>query len=439
MKTAETIPTSKFKRAGKIIRTGIKVGTNYASYYGEKLVGGDASRDKLDEKNATEIMDSLQELKGSGLKVAQMLSMEENLLPTAYAQQFSLAQFSVPPLSSPLVKKTFRKYFGKSPEEVFDKFDYDSKFAASIGQVHEAWLNGQKLAVKIQYPGVAESIRSDLALLKPLASRIMRIKLKDADRYFREVEDKLIEETDYNLELENSVQLTRDCDWMQDVIFPSYLPDYSNERIITMEWIEGQHLTPWLATNPSQEERNRIGKLLFDFFMYQIHELNMVHADPHPGNLLITKEGKLAVIDFGCVKEIPTSFYDPYFELLQKEALDDKIKFESLLETLEVLLANDAPDEREYFSDLFHQVLSLALRPYHQGRFDFSNDAYFKSMTEMGEQLTSQSLKSKYNPNRGSTHFIYLNRTNYGLYSLLHMLRAEIDTSIPSKQLATVG
>ena len=114
-----------------------------------------------------------------------MLSMEENILPSAYVEQFSLAQFSVPPLSAPLVKKTFKKYFGKAPEDVFDSFDYKSKFAASIGQVHEAYLNGKRLAVKIQYPGVADSIHSDLAMLKPMASKIMRVKMKDAEKYFQ--------------------------------------------------------------------------------------------------------------------------------------------------------------------------------------------------------------------------------------------------------------
>ena len=144
MKTVDKIPTSKLGRAGKLLKTGLKVGKNYAGYYGSKILG-DADKESLDQKNAADIMDSLQQLKGGGLKVAQMLSMEKSLLPKAYLDQFSLAQFSVPPLSAPLVKKTFRKYLGKNPEDLFDSFNYQASFAASIGQVHEALLDGLSL------------------------------------------------------------------------------------------------------------------------------------------------------------------------------------------------------------------------------------------------------------------------------------------------------
>ena len=130
-----------------------------------------------------------------------MLSMEKSILPQAYVEKFSLAQFSVPPLSPPLVIKTFKKYFGKHPNNLFDTFNATSVNAASIGQVHMATKNGKKLAVKIQYPGVAESIASDLAMVKPIAISMFNIKGKDSDKYFKEVENKLVEETNYVLEI----------------------------------------------------------------------------------------------------------------------------------------------------------------------------------------------------------------------------------------------
>ncbi|NNJ88958.1 MAG: AarF/ABC1/UbiB kinase family protein, partial [Eudoraea sp.] len=155
MKTLDKIPTGKIERAGKLVKTGVKVGGNYVKYYSKKLVNSDLTRDELNENNASDIYDGLKSLKGSALKVAQMLSMEKNLLPRAYVERFSLAQFSVPPLSAPLVRKTFKRYLGSFPEEVFDTFEKDSINAASIGQVHKAEKNGKDLAVKIQYPGVA--------------------------------------------------------------------------------------------------------------------------------------------------------------------------------------------------------------------------------------------------------------------------------------------
>lgn len=123
MKTLDSIPTNKIERASKLVSTGIKVGGNYIRYYGGKIISGDDNKTKLNENNAKDIYDGLKQLKGSALKVAQMLSMEKNLLPKAYVEQFGLAQFSVPPLSAALVKKTIRKYLGADPESVFDTFE----------------------------------------------------------------------------------------------------------------------------------------------------------------------------------------------------------------------------------------------------------------------------------------------------------------------------
>ena len=151
MKTLNKIPTGKIERASNLLKAGAKVGVNYIKYYGNKITKDEEEAKKiLNEDNATDIYDSLKELKGSALKVAQMLSMEKNIMPQAYVEKFSLAQFSVPPLSEALVLKTFKKSFGKFPSETFDKFDTKAYNAASIGQVHKASINGENFAVKIQ-------------------------------------------------------------------------------------------------------------------------------------------------------------------------------------------------------------------------------------------------------------------------------------------------
>ena len=220
MKTIDYIPTSKIERASKLVQTGAKIGVNYLKYYGEKMVNSDLTRDKLNEDNAEDIYDGLKSLKGSALKVAQMLSMDKNFLPQAYVEKFSLSQFSVPPLSAPLVLKTFKNNFGKTPTEIFDDFNANSVNAASIGQVHVAHKDGKKLAVKIQYPGVANSISSDLAMVKPIAIRMFNLQGKDSDKYFKEVEDKLIEETNYLLELEQSTEVVNACSKIDNLVFP---------------------------------------------------------------------------------------------------------------------------------------------------------------------------------------------------------------------------
>ncbi|MGB8704257.1 MAG: AarF/UbiB family protein, partial [Gillisia sp.] len=211
MKTIDKIPTGKLGRTGKMVQTGVKIGGNYLKYYGKKAFDSEFSREELDENNASDIYDGLKSLKGSALKVAQMLSMEKSLLPSAYVEKFSLAQFSVPPLSAPLVRKTFKKYNGKYPEELYDTFATHSVNAASIGQVHQAVKYGKKLAVKIQYPGVADSISSDLAMVKPIATRMFNLQGKDSEKYFQEVESKLLEETDYVLEVKQSKFISEAC------------------------------------------------------------------------------------------------------------------------------------------------------------------------------------------------------------------------------------
>ena len=204
LKSLDYIPTNKIARASNLVTTGIKLGGNYIKYYSKKALKVKGSRQRLDEENAKDIYNSLKTLKGSALKVAQMLSMEKNLLPREYVDQFSLSQFSVPPLSWSLVKKLIRKYLGSNPDSVFDSFSVQSKNATSIGQVHQATKNGKRLAVKVQYPGVADSISSDLSIVKPIALRMFNLKGQDTDKYFKEVENKLLEETNYKLELEQS-------------------------------------------------------------------------------------------------------------------------------------------------------------------------------------------------------------------------------------------
>jgi predicted unusual protein kinase regulating ubiquinone biosynthesis (AarF/ABC1/UbiB family) len=426
MKTIDYIPTSKIERATKLMQTGAKVGVNYLKYYGEKIVNSDLTRDKLNEDNAEDIYDGLKSLKGSALKVAQMLSMDKSFLPQAYVEKFSLSQFSVPPLSAPLVLKTFKTNFGKTPFEIFDEFNATSRNAASIGQVHVAFKDGKKLAVKIQYPGVANSISSDLAMVKPIAVRMFNLKGKDSDKYFKEVEDKLIEETNYLLELKQSQQVVAACKKIKNLRFPQYYPKFSSEKIITMDWMTGIHLSEFTKKNTNQEVADKIGQALWDFYMYQIHILRKVHADPHPGNFLVNDKNELVALDFGCMKKIPAEFYTPYFELIDKKVINDSKIFNAKLFELEILRVDDTKEEVSYFTELFYDLLSLFTKPFQEETFDFSDESFFESIAQLGERFAKDTNIRKMNGNRGSKHFIYMNRTFFGLYNLMFDLKAKI-------------
>ena len=425
MKKLDSIPTGKISRISKLVVTGAKVGGNYIKYYGEKVVNPSLNKDKLHEDNATDIYDGLKELKGSALKVAQMLSMEKNLLPQSYVEKFSLSQFSVPPLSAPLVRKTFKNYFKKYPDEVFDEFTSDSINAASIGQVHRAKMNGKNLAVKIQYPGVRDSIKTDIALVKPIAVRMFNLQGTSND-YFQEVEDKLTEETDYILELQQSETIRLDCAVLENLVFPQYYPEFSSDKIITMDWMTGIHLSEFCKLDNSQEVKDKVGQTLWDFYMFQIHKLKKFHADPHPGNFLVNDENQLIAIDFGCMKEIPMSFYIPYFEISSPEVLNNPERFNEKLYELEILKPNDKQKEIDFFTNFFHELLTVFTKPIHQEEFDFSDEVFFSEIAALSEKFANDKELRKMDGNRGSKHFIYVNRTFFGLYNLMFDIKSKV-------------
>lgn len=426
MKTAKNIPLSKLSRASKLVSTGAKVGVNYLKYYGDKIVNSEEeAKERLNESNATDIYDSLKTLKGSALKMAQMMSMEKNIMPKAFVEKFSLSQFSVPPLSAPLVLKTFKKSFGKFPDQLFDTFDTTAVNAASIGQVHRAEKDGKILAVKIQYPGVADSVQSDLAMVKPIAMKMFNIKGEHSEQFFKEIEGKLLEETDYILELAQSEEVVKQCAHIEYLNFPKYYPEYSSKQILTMDWMTGIHLSEFTQINTDQETADKLGQALWDFYMYQMHVLHKVHADPHPGNFLVSEEKELIALDFGCMKEMPREFHEPYFKLFSQEVISDAAAFEENLLALEVLRDDDSKEELKFFKNMFKEVLDIFTTPFKHQTFNFSNATFFDEMSALGERYMKTTNVRKLNGNRGSRHIVYMNRTFFGLFSLMFDLKAD--------------
>ncbi len=441
MKKLDKIPTSKTQRAAKMLKVGTGVGANYVKYWGKKLVSDkEKAKEELNEANAEVIYDGLSELKGSALKVAQMMSMDQSILPKAFVEKFSLAQFQVPPLSAPLARKVLTKELGKSPEEIYDKFDYESRFAASIGQVHEAWKDGQKLAVKLQYPGVAKSIGSDLQLVKPVAMRMFNLKKDDVAEYFEEVENKLKEETNYVLELQQLQEAIDSCTIIPNLTFPKPFESLSTQTVLTMEWKEGKHLSEYDEMNPTLEQRNQIAQTLWDFYLYQIHELRKVHADPHPGNFMVSQENELIALDFGCVKALPDDFYNSYFKLIHAENITNRETFVSILKELDVITESDTAEEQELLADTFERLLTIVNKPFQSESFDFSSPEYFHELMLLGTELKDQKELRKLSGKRGSRHFLYVNRTLFGLLGLMNALNAgPVDVHHHEKYLTRPG
>jgi predicted unusual protein kinase regulating ubiquinone biosynthesis (AarF/ABC1/UbiB family) len=429
MKEFDRIPVTKVQRASKFISTGAKIGTNYLKHYGKKLINSETTREQLHLDNASDIYNSLSELKGGALKVAQMLSMDKSLLPTAYQQKFSMAQYSVPPLSYPLVVKTFQKHFGKGPDKIFDTFTQKATNAASMGQVHQATLGKKKLAVKIQYPGVGDSVKSDLAMVKPIALNMFNLNPVEYDEFIQEVELRMMEETDYTLELNRSIELSKLSQHIKNIVFPTYYPEYSSARILTMDWLEGKPLGEILKSELPEGKGNVLGQAMWDFYHFQMHTLKAVHADPHPGNFIITNDYKLGIIDFGCVKVIPADFYTLYFQLLERDILTDKTKQKKVFEALHFIYPDDSAKEKAFFTSVFATLVELLGRPFQSEEFDFSDKAYFNEVYSFGEKLSNMKEIRDSKKARGVRDALYINRTYFGLYSLLHDMKAKIRTA----------
>ena len=195
-----------------------------------------------------------------------------------------------------------------------------------------------------------------------------------------------------------------------------------------MDWMEGIHLSEYTEQeNTNPETNQKLGQTLWDFYMFQMHGLKKVHADPHPGNFLVSPNNELIALDFGCIKEIPENFYKPYFELSRPENLENEQAFQNILTELEILLPNDGDKEIKFFTALFHRMLTLFTQPFHSDSFDFSDTVFWNQIASLSEEFTQDKEWRKMNGNRGSEHFIYINRTFFGLYSLLFDLKAKVN------------
>ncbi len=417
-------PSSKFERGKIIAKTGIKVGTNYAQRYIKKKVGADSGNDKdFHTNNAKEVFKEFTKLRGTALKIAQGMSMDQGFLPEEFAEVMSQAQYSVPPINKALVRTIIKRELGDYPEKLFAKFEPEAFAAASIGQVHRAELkDGRKVAVKIQYPNVRETINSDMAVAKSLAKRIIK-KGQDIDPYFNEIRQTLMEETDYKHE-GSQIDQFRKRFGSDEIIIPEWIQEYSTERVLCMSFVEGRHLGEFLKENPTQEEKNHFGQLIWDFFHEEIRVGGYVHADTHPGNFLFTFEGELGVIDFGCVKLFPEEFFTNYLKLLPTHLANDQEAIRNLYIELDVINPESKTQDREeeYYNFARNYGIMFS-KPYKYDTFDFSDPKFDEEI----RHFTKEAPLS--NELRGSKHFLYTSRVHTGLYSILIKLGAQIDTT----------
>jgi len=419
-------PSTKFDRGKIFAKTGLKVGTNYAKHYLKSLTSGNGDKGELHRQTAEDLFSEFTKLRGTALKIAQSFSIDQGFLPDEFSEVMTKAQYSVSPINRALVRSIIRKELGDYPEKIFKNFNAEAVAAASIGQVHRATMHdGTDVAVKVQYPGVRDTISSDIALAKSLLKRVVS-DMNAMSEYIEEIRQTLLDETDYIKEGQ-SMEKFHELFASDEVVTPRWIEGHSTERVLTMTYLEGKHLKEFLSDQPADEERNRYGQLMWDFFHSQIEHVKdgnyAFHADTHPGNFLYTPEGKLGVIDYGCVKTFPEEFFYNYLMLLPTHLNRDEEAIQSLYKKLGVIKESPDSDKREkrFYDFAINYGFTFAL-PYLEDSFDFGNQEY----RELIKQYTKNAPIT--NEPRGNKHFIYSTRVHLGLYHFLMKLGAQVQT-----------
>lgn len=276
------------------------------------LLGKESHQKLLADLHATtaqELVETLGRLKGASMKVGQLASfIDAGVLPPEirdlYQSVLGSLRDDAPPMNPKLVRQALKGEFDQEPNELFSEFSEKPAAAASLGQVHFATLyDGRNVAVKVQYPGIVEAIKSDLAMtaaVKPLMP-LLAPGLDAADA-IAEIRQRILEECDYTLEAENLNTLAGNYAGHPFAWVPLSIPEFSSRRVLTMERANG---VPFREIKRlPQAERDRVGEILFRFYYGSLHRYGFTSADPHPGNYLLMDDGRMALFDFGLACEL---------------------------------------------------------------------------------------------------------------------------------------
>jgi predicted unusual protein kinase regulating ubiquinone biosynthesis (AarF/ABC1/UbiB family) len=417
------IPEGKFKRTVISTKTAGKIGGKVLTYLVKKpFLSKDkkvAAKKELSEKSAETIFKGLTFLKGTALKIAQFLSMELEILPEALRKELEKSYNRVPPLNRALVRKILKDVYEDSPEQIFLSFEGSAFAAASLGQVHMAdTKEGNRIALKIQYPGIKNTIESDLKLVRTVVKPFpdYAFILPGLD----EIQEKLMEETDYINEGKNLLFFRKHLQ-LKSVKVPALYEKYSSDVVIATEYIKGLSLNEWIKTNPSIENKNKIAGILYEIFIKSLYELKCIHADPNPGNFIITPDLKVGLIDFGCIKQFDQTFIDNY-QKLNKTILRDDSEYFSLHSKLNLFINNISEEVKDDIMQIMHRIATWYGRFYKEEWFDFKkNKDIFTEPQKLFKELSK--YKKYFN---SQPDFIYLDRTRYGLYRIFEKMQVKI-------------
>ena len=374
-------------------------------------------------RSALQTLETMGYLRGAVMKVGQALAMFPQLVPDEFTELLGRLHFEAPPMHYSLVREHLADELAGDPEEVFASFEPEAFAAASLGQVHRATLrSGEDVAVKVQYPGIARTIRADIANLRRLLFPLrLSADWDSLNAQFGEVQAVLESETDYEQEaasLREARGLIREVD---GIVVPRVYDRYSTRRVLTMEYLEGDHIEAFLASNPSQELRNHFGERIFRASLRLYFSRRMLYSDFNPGNLLFRKDGLLGWIDFGGLRR----FNDSEWALLRQahEAMRSTDRGQVLAYVQRSLMFSDQEMQtRATIVDFVEEWANYYWEPLRAaGSFNYGDPDFINRGMALWKRAGEARVLRQQPVN------VFMHRCNFELVGLLYRLRSQVD------------
>ncbi len=375
-------------------------------------------------RQAQVLTENLSQLKGAAMKAGQLLSIDSSdILPEQVTEVLSQLQNSAEPIDFSMIDNLLKTELPTESYWSLQDLDTQAYAAASIGQVHRAHFKGQDIVLKVQYPGVADAIDSDLKILKKVAQAMVAVggRKIPLDETFEELSVILHQEADYHREMENMIRFYQLLSGSDKYVVPEPIPELCSKHILAMSYVEGQDLKGWIATGPSTENKVRVGKMVLDLYCREFFDWGIVQTDPNYGNFMIQKDPlRLVLLDFGATITYDNEFRASYVRLLKEFASYDRRRM------LEAALAFGLLDERESdeTQSLFVEFLKSAVEPFlpHLQPFRFHDPGYSAKAHKIGRDFTSS---LKYSP--PPRQLLFLHRKLGGIFNMLRKMQVELD------------
>jgi aarF domain-containing kinase len=402
------------KELGRSVHKGLA-----GDYDGSSLV-----KTRVDQ--ARVLAENLSQLKGAAMKAGQLLSIDSSdFLPPEVIEILSKLQDSAEPIAFEKLRSVVTEDIAPEVFSQVENLEEKAFAAASIGQVHRARYKGQEIVLKIQYPGVADSIDSDLRILKKVAQGFLTVSGKSMalDALFEEMKVVLRNEANYEYERECMQKFSELVKGHPEYVVPTPIPELSSKRVLAMTYIEGESFSKWVNSKPSREQRDFVGRKILDLYCHEFFDWGAVQTDPNYANFKIqSNPTRIVLLDFGATKFYDSSFVDSYRTLLKTFATFDRSAI------LEASLSFGLIDERESDETKanFADFLKSSVEPFfpHLQPFRFRDEDFAKRAQEIGKEFTSN-LKYSAPPEQ----IIFLHRKLGGIFNMLRKLDCELNLS----------